>query len=117
MYATYSMIKHFEEAGCTLLLRYLEPGEAGIGSSLSVEHLSPSHVGERLRVTARCAELRGNRLTCECTAVDADGGRLLGRGMTEQVILSEEALEARIGQRSGIGSLRSGSGDVRPDMR
>jgi fluoroacetyl-CoA thioesterase len=96
VYATYSMAKHFEEAGRKLLLRYLEVGEAGIGRSLSVEHLAPSRVGDDVRVTARCVALRGNRLTCECTAVDA-GGRELGRGTTVQVVLSEAALRARTG--------------------
>jgi fluoroacetyl-CoA thioesterase len=96
VYATYSMAKHFEEAGRKLLLRYLEVGEAGIGRSLSVEHLAPSRVGDAVRVTARCVALRGNRLTCECTAVDA-GGRELGRGTTVQVVLSEAALRARTG--------------------
>jgi predicted thioesterase len=100
VYATYTMAKHFEEAGRKLLLRYLEPGEAGIGSSLSVEHLAPSRVGDAVRVTARCVALRGNRLTCECTAVD-DEGRLLGRGTTGQVVMSEEAVRARIGARTG----------------
>jgi predicted thioesterase len=96
VYATYTMAKHFEEAGRKLLLRHLEPGEAGVGSALSVEHLAPSRVGDAVRVTARCVALRGNRLTCECTAVDA-GGRELGRGTTVQVVLSEAALRARIG--------------------
>ena len=99
VYATYSMAKHFEEAGRKLLLRHLEPGEAGIGSALSVEHLAPSWVGDLVRVTARCAEVRGNRLTCECVAVDAEG-RVLGRGTTVQVVLSEAALRARIGERA-----------------
>src|SRR3712207_1048455 len=96
VYATYSMAKHFEEAGRKLLLPHLEPGEAGIGSALSVEHLAPSRVGDAVRVTARCTELRGNRLTCDCTAVDAEG-RVLGRGTTVQAVLSEEAIQARIG--------------------
>jgi fluoroacetyl-CoA thioesterase len=98
VYATYTMAKHFEEAGRKLLLRHLEPGEAGIGRSVSVEHLAPAWVGDPVRVTARCVEARGNRLTCECTAVDAEG-RELGRGTTVQVVLSEEALAARIGER------------------
>ena len=100
VYATYSMAKHFEEAGRKLLLRFLEPGEAGIGSAVSVEHLAPAWVGDALTVTARCAELRGNRLTCECTAVDAEG-RLLGRGTTVQAVLSEQALQDRLGDRRG----------------
>ena len=97
VYATYSMAKHFEEAGRTLLLRYLEPGEEGIGRSVSVEHRGPAWVGDTLRVTARCVELNGNRLTCACTAV-ADDGQELGRGTTVQVLLSAEELARRIGE-------------------
>ena len=107
VYATYSMAKHFEEAGRKLLLRHLERGEAGIGRALSVEHLAPSRVGDTVRITARCAQLDGNRLTCECTAVDAEG-RLLGRGTTVQAVLSEAALQARIGERP-TGSARPGN--------
>jgi predicted thioesterase len=99
VYATYTMAKHFEEASRKLLLRHLEPGEAGIGRSVSVEHLAPAWVGDPVRVTARCVEVRGNRLTCACTAVDA-GGRELGRGTTVQVVLPEETLAARIGERT-----------------
>jgi predicted thioesterase len=98
VYATYSMARHFEEAGRKLLLRHLEPGEAGIGSALSVEHLAPSRIGEALRVTARCSDVHGNRVTCACTAVDGEG-RLLGRGTTVQVVLAEAALQARLGPR------------------
>ena len=97
VYATYTMARHFEEAGRMLLLRHLEDGEAGIGSSVSVEHLAPAWVGDAVAVTARCTQVRGNRLTCACTAVDA-AGRELGRGTTEQVVLPEAALEARIGE-------------------
>ena len=99
VYATYSMAKHFEEAGRKLLLRYLDPGEAGIGRSVSVEHLAPAWVGDAVRVTARCVELRDNRLTCECTAVDGNG-RALGRGATVQAVLPDEVLEARIGDQA-----------------
>jgi fluoroacetyl-CoA thioesterase len=98
VYATYSMAKHFEEAGRKLLLRHLEPGEAGIGSRVSVEHLAPAWVGDALRVTARCVEVRGNRLSCTCVAVDA-GSRELGRGTTEQVVLPEDVVAARVGNR------------------
>ena len=115
VYATYSMAKHFEEAGRKLLLGHLEPGEAGIGSSLSVEHLAPSRIGDAVRVTARCAGMQGNRLTCECAAVDAEG-HVLGRGTTVQVVLSEEAVQARVGERARP-EQRTGSGDVLPDAR
>ncbi len=97
VYATYTMAKHFEEAGRKLLLAHIQPGDAGIGRSVSVEHLGPSWVGDTIRVTARCVEVQGNRLICECRATDAQG-RQLGRGTTVQVILPQAVLEARIGQ-------------------
>lgn len=107
VYATYTMAKHFEEAGRKLLLRHLEPGEAGIGRSVSVEHVGPSWVGDSLRVTARCVEVRGNRLSCECSAVDG-GGREVGRGTTVQVVLPEEVLEGRIGAEARDRAHRTG---------
>ena len=97
VYATYSMARHFEEAGRKLLLRHLEPGEAGVGRSVSVEHLAPAWVGDAVRITARCTGTEGNRLTCACRAVDA-AGRELGRGTTVQVVLPEDVLQARIGE-------------------
>jgi len=112
VYATYSMAKHFEEAGRKLLLRHLEPGEGGIGRSVSVEHLRPSQVGDAIRVRARCVQSRADRLTCECTAVDA-GGRELGRGTTVQVVLPEEALARIVAPRPGI--VAPGPADTGPD--
>ena len=95
VYATYNMAKHFEEAGRKLLLRHLEAGEDGLGSAVSVEHLAPSWVGDRLTVEARCTEVTGNRITCACRATDGDG-REVGRGSTQQVVLPAAELAARL---------------------
>ena len=97
VYATYNMAKHFEEAGRKLLLRHLDADEDGLGRSVTVEHLLPSWVGDRLRIEARCVEVQGNRVTCECTAMDGDG-REVGRGSTVQVALPTSELEDRIGE-------------------
>jgi fluoroacetyl-CoA thioesterase len=96
VYATYTMAKHFEEAGRKLLLGHLDPDEDGLGRSVAVEHLAPSWVGDRLAIEARCVEVRGNRVTCECSATDGDG-RQVGRGSTVQVALPRDVLEERIG--------------------
>jgi fluoroacetyl-CoA thioesterase len=96
VYATYTMAKHFEEAARKLMLGYLEPGEDGIGRAVAVEHLAPSRVGDRIRVTATCTAAAGNRLTCSCTAVDA-AGRELGTGSTVQAALPVASLRARLG--------------------
>jgi fluoroacetyl-CoA thioesterase len=99
VYATYSMAKHFEEAGRKLLVPHLESGEAGIGTAVSVEHLAPSWVGDAIRVTARAVEVRDGRLTCECRATDSYG-RDLGRGTTVQAVLPAAVVDARIGEDS-----------------
>ena len=49
-----------------------------------------------MTIEARCVEVRGNRLTCECTATD-DDGREVGRGSTVQVALTRAELEERLG--------------------
>ncbi|SHG26318.1 thioesterase family protein [Geodermatophilus nigrescens] len=100
VYATYSMAKHFEEAGRVLLLRHLEPGEAAVGTAVSVEHLAPAWPGDRVRVTATCTAVEGNRITCACRAEDA-AGRELGRGTTGQAVLAEEVLAARLTRPPG----------------
>lgn len=93
VYATYTMAKHFEEAGRKLLLRHIDDGEDGLGRSVTVEHLAPSWVGDRLTIEARCTDVDGNRLTCECRATDGDG-REIGRGSTVQVVLPRDRLDA-----------------------
>ena len=99
VYATYTMAKHFEEAGRKLLVPHLEPGEAGIGTAVSVEHLAPSWVGDALRVTAMCVEVGDGRLTVECRATDTYG-RELGRGTTVQAVLPAAVIEARVGEEA-----------------
>jgi fluoroacetyl-CoA thioesterase len=101
VYATYTMAKHFEEAGRKLLVPHLEDGEAGIGRSVSVEHLAPSWVGDRLTVTATCVDVTGGRLTCSVEAVDGYGRRL-GRGTTVQAVLPAAVLAARTGEQARI---------------
>ena len=108
VYATYTMAKHFEEAGRKLLAPHLEPGEAGIGTAVSVEHLAPSWVGDALRITATCIEVRDGRLACECRATDAYG-RELGRGTTVQAVLPAAVIEARVGEKA-----RRSRGDLHP---
>jgi len=102
VYATYTMAKHFEEAGRKLLVPHLEDGEAGIGTSVTVDHRAPSWVGDAIRVTARCTEVRNGRLTVECWATDAYG-RDLGRGTTVQAVLPAEIVEARVSEDARLG--------------
>src|SRR5688572_23979094 len=105
VYATYTMAKHFEEAGRKLLVPHLEPGEAGIGTAVSVEHLAPSWVGDAIRVTATCVEVRGGRLTVECRATDSyvlERGRGRGRDPRQRGGADEQARRVRCRRRTGL---------------
>ena len=109
VYATYTMAKHFEEAGRKLLLRHLDDGEDGLGRAVTVEHLAPSWVGDQLTIEARCTETRGNRITCACTATDGDG-REVGTGSTVQVVLPRDVLDRALDPASR-------RRDVSPDQK
>ncbi|HEU4740911.1 MAG TPA: thioesterase family protein [Meiothermus sp.] len=101
VYATYWMAKHMELAGRKIILPFLEEGEEGIGSKVSVNHLASALPGMRVRIVAEHVRSEGNRIYAACKAWN-ELGDLIGEGETEQVILPKEKLErifARLEQR------------------
>lgn len=95
VYATYWLAQHLEEAGRKVIEPFLEEGENGIGSAVSVRHLAPALPGTRLDVVCEFAGMRGNRVLVN-GRVTADDGEVIGEGETEQTILPTEAIERRI---------------------
>lgn len=93
VYATYSMARHFEEAGRKLLLPYLEEGEDALGSELSVRHTASALPGMRVSVTASLDRVEGRKLFCTLRAVSELGDEL-GTGHTVQVVLPRARIEA-----------------------
>ena len=98
LYSTWSMAHHMELAARKVLAPHLDPHEEGIGSHLSIDHVGPTPVGERVRVAAEAVELGPTTLVCNVTAyhVRPDGETLVGRGRQVQRILPKETLEALI---------------------
>ena len=86
VYATYWMAKHMEEAGRKIILPFLEEGEEGIGSGVSVSHLGSALPGMRVDVVAVHERTEKNRVYVRCTASNQLGD-VIGTGSTEQVIL------------------------------
>ena len=97
VYSTWSMAHHMELAARMVLAPHLEAHEEGIGSHLSIDHVSPAPLGHRVRVTARAIELGLTTLVCECIAYD--GERVVGRGRHVQRILPKTKL-AQLIQRA-----------------
>jgi predicted thioesterase len=92
-YSTWSVAHHFELAARMVLVDFLEEGEEGIGSHVSVDHLAPCGVGRTVRVVAELVEVqhdRHTRVVCEVSAFD--GERLLARGRQVQVVMEKAHL-------------------------
>lgn len=94
VYSTWSMAHHMELAARKVLAPYLEPHEEGIGSHLSIDHVSPCPVGRTVRVVATAVEVQPTTLVCEVVAYDGD--RVLGRGRQVQRVLPKSKLAALI---------------------
>jgi fluoroacetyl-CoA thioesterase len=94
VYATYWLAKHMEEAGRKIILPFLEAGEEGVGSAVSVRHRAPALVGMRVEVVARHVATEGTKVLADCRAHN-ELGELIATGSTEQVVLPASAVEAR----------------------
>lgn len=97
VYATYWMAKHMEMAGRMIILPFLEEGEEGIGSKVSVNHLASALPGMSVRIVAEHVRTEGNRIYTLCKAWN-ELGDLIGEGQTEQVILPKGKLERIFGK-------------------
>jgi predicted thioesterase len=97
VYSTWSMAHHMELAARMVLAPHLEDHEEGIGSHLSIDHVSPAPLAHAVRVTARAVEFGPTTLVCECIAYD--GERVVGRGKQIQRILPKTKL-AQLLQRA-----------------
>lgn len=95
VYATYWLAKHMEEAGRKIILPFLDDGEEGIGSAVSVRHLAPAVPGTRIEIVAVHERTEGSRVYARCRAL-ASAGELVGEGATEQTILPKDRLAERI---------------------
>ncbi len=94
VYATYWLAKHMEEAGRKIILPFLEEGEEGIGSAVTVKHRGPALVGMRVEVVARHVSTEGAKILAACTAHN-ELGDLIGTGSTEQYVLPAVDVEER----------------------
>lgn len=93
VYATWTMVKHMEEAGRKVILPFLDPGEDAVGYAIDVVHTAPTAVGDRVRARAVLERVDGRRIHCR---VEAHNSReKIGEGRTVQVVVSRDRLYAR----------------------
>jgi len=92
VYATFALGRDAEWSGRLFVLEMKEAGEEGIGTSLTVDHISPALVGQEVVFTATLIAVNGNEVVTGYEA--AVGSRLIARGIQKQKILRKEKLDA-----------------------
>lgn len=88
--STFALAREMEWSSRLFVLDMKEEEEEGIGTQLTVNHLSPALLGEELFVKAVFGKLEGNTLSCNIQ-VHA-GERLVATGTTGQKIVLKDKL-------------------------
>lgn len=94
LYSTSSLVHHMEWVARLIILDYLEDDEEGMGSRVSVAHMSPTLPGMKVKLTAVVCELIDNRVNCEVMAATAHG--LIAKGRVEQRIVKRAWIETKM---------------------
>lgn len=92
VYSTFALARDAEWSGRLFVLRMKEEGEEGIGTGITVEHLSPALIGEEVLFRATLIAINGNEVhnSYEVTV----GARLIARGEQKQKIVGKSKLAA-----------------------
>lgn len=91
VYSTFALARDAEWSGRLFVLDMREDGEDGIGTGITIRHLSPALSGEEVMFTATLVEVNGNEVVTDYTATV--GGRIIAEGRQTQKILKKEKIE------------------------
>ncbi|MCH8331412.1 MAG: hypothetical protein IH946_08535 [Bacteroidetes bacterium] len=91
VYATFALTRDAEWACRLFVLEMKESHEEGIGTSISVEHVSPAMVGSEVVFKARLDSVTGYEIICSFKAFVVE--RLIATGTTVQKILTKEKFD------------------------
>lgn len=94
VYSTFALARDMEWTCRLFALDMIEDGEEGIGTALSIKHVSPAKVGNPLFFEAKISSLKENRIRCNVKV--KTGKRLIAIGKTEQKIIKKERLKTML---------------------
>lgn len=92
VYATFALGRDAEWCCRLFVLEMKEEDEEGIGTFLSVEHVSPALLGSEVVFEAELIKVEKNNVICRYTA--SVGDRIIARGEQGQKIVKKEKLES-----------------------
>ncbi|MFY0254854.1 thioesterase family protein [Chitinophaga sp. 30R24] len=91
VYATFALARDAEWCCRLFILAMKEETEEGIGTRLTIEHISPARIGSRVDFTATITHIHHHEITCHYEAACAH--RVIAVGVQVQKILKKEKLE------------------------
>ena len=91
VYATFAIARDAEWACRLFVLDMKEDNEEGIGTHISVYHLSPAKIGETVTFTAVVANIGANSILCDFEV--KVGKRIIARGQQEQKVLLKQKIQ------------------------
>lgn len=94
IYSTFALAQDAEWSGRLFVLEMKEEGEEGIGTYISVRHVSSALAGSRVRFVSEFVRLEGNAVHTRYRAFV--GERLVAEGEQEQRIVRKAKLQARL---------------------
>lgn len=92
VYSTFALARDAEWSGRLFVLEMKEDDEEGIGTGITIRHLSPALIGEQVVFTSVLAEVNKNEIVTDFTA--RIGSRILAEGRQWQKILKKKKLAA-----------------------
>jgi predicted thioesterase len=87
-----------ESAAVNAIANQLEPGEATVGTQITLEHLAATPVGMRVTVRAEVSSVDGRRIAFRTEAHDER--ELIARGTHERVVVDLERFLARVSNKA-----------------
>lgn len=94
LYATFAIAQDMEWACRLFVLDMLENGEEGIGTQLSIEHVSPCLKGETATHIATLEYVEGN--TVFCSVIVKSGERIIAKGTQTQKIIDKTRFSKKL---------------------
>ena len=70
VYATPMLVRDIEMTCRELLLEHLDSGEDSVGTRIELDHMAPTLIGQKVKIEAKLAELKGRAVTFEVSAHD-----------------------------------------------
>lgn len=90
-YGTFALGRDAEWSSRLFVLDMKEDDEEGIGTYLTVKHISPATIGDEVRFVATLEKVEGNAVDCTFEAFVGD--RKIAEGTTGQRILKHTQLD------------------------